>query len=123
MRRWLAISMAATLALIIALIWMFPRSLIVVLRPSTPPAWDSSLAGLSHEDIVKRLGEPDEDMSAKDYQSWISRTWWGAMQLRIAFADCCKPQSRPTDVRVIFHLNGRYRPIEVRTLSRSNAGL
>ena len=82
------------------------------LRTATPASWNETLLSLTHDDIVRRLGQPQDDASAKDWQSWIQPTWWGTLELRLAFSGCCEPSTRPTAGHVIAHLKGRYRPID-----------
>jgi len=87
----------------------FSRS---ALRSSMPRTWDDTVLLLRHEELLRRLGPPDDDASAKDWQSWMHRTWWGALELRLEFSSCCQPSTRPTAGYVIAHLKGKYRPID-----------
>jgi hypothetical protein len=96
---------------------VYPAAIVSIYGGSPPPEWDKSLLQMNVAEIHDKLGPPDEDVSAKDYQTWIKRHWWGMEVLEIIVEDCCKKHSRPNDIFFYIKINGRYNNIFFRRLA------
>jgi hypothetical protein len=75
------------------------------------------LYNLNHRQIVEKLGPPSEDVSAKQYQSWLKREDWGMLQLKIEFKDCCDEASTPSGIYKIVRVKNRYEPLHFAKLA------
>jgi hypothetical protein len=80
-------------------------------RKALPPNWSPELGELTFQEIHTKIGPPQDDASAKQYQNWIGYHWWGTKMLRIISADCCKPSARPSQISYVVYAKGRYTPI------------
>ncbi|MES2039377.1 MAG: hypothetical protein V4495_16210 [Pseudomonadota bacterium] len=96
----------------------YPEYILTTYADHWPNAWNSDLSRLNHRQIVEKIGPPDEDLAAKDYQNWIKKESWGIFQLRILFRNCCDENSTPVGVEKIVRLKDRYKPIEYTILAR-----
>jgi hypothetical protein len=91
-------------------------------RKNLPRHWSSELGELTFEDIYAKIGRPQDDAAAKQYQNWIEYHWWGTKMLRIISGDCCKPSARPSQISYVVYANGRYVPVHYETLFRCDHG-
>jgi hypothetical protein len=92
-----------------AIYFLYPRA-IFELYGDIPPRWSSDLGNMNFEEIYKKLGPPQEDVAAKDYQNWLEPHWWGVKVLTIVSSDCCKSTEKPTTVMYVVYVNGWYDP-------------
>lgn len=72
--------------------------------------WSSNLGEMNFKEIYQRLGPPQEDVSAKDYQNWVEHHWWGVKMLKIIARDCCEATAKPKTIVYIVYVSGSYNP-------------
>jgi len=113
-RLWMvaAILIAATFMWRVVYPWIITREF----SRETPVAWNKTLLSMAMREIYQTLGQPDEDVSTKEYQSWIRKHWWGWQQLKVLVPHCCTAASRPSEVYYVVHVNGFYDPIIIRRI-------
>ncbi len=98
--------------------YVYPKHILETYSDAWPSAWNSDLYNLNHKQIIEKLGPPDGDFSAKDFQSWQKIEPWGTFQLDITFANCCNENTIPERINKIMRLNNRYEPLENKLLSK-----
>lgn len=81
-----------------------------------PLNWSSDLGAMTFQAIHRKIGPPQDDAPAKQYQNWVEYHWWGTKMLRILSADCCKPSARPSEISYVVYAKGRYRPVHYEIL-------
>jgi hypothetical protein len=84
-----------------------------------PPNWSAKLGELHFYEIYEKIGPPQDDASAKQYQNWIEYHWWGTKMLKISASQCCKPSAQPSEIYYIVYAKGKYAPIHSEILFRS----
>jgi len=50
---------------------------------SIPPHWSPELGQMTFAEIYQKIGLPQEDVSAKQYQNWRELHWWGSKVLKL----------------------------------------
>jgi hypothetical protein len=107
-------------AICLAVTYLFyPRIVFELYGKDMPQAWASDLGGMSFSQMYQKLGAPQEDASAKDYQQWVEVHWWGKKILKVISVDCCKPASKPSVVIYVVYVDGWYQPVYQKTLAKS----
>lgn len=106
----------ALIALTFAAYFIYPWTILLLYGKDIPTEWSSNIGEMSFQQIYDELGSPDESATAKDYQSWVERKWWGVKLLKVIASDCCKTSNKPDEVIYIVYVNGRYAPIYQETL-------
>lgn len=99
--------------------FLYMRAIIELARKDVPSDWSSKLGEMNFDEIYKKIGRPQDDASAKQYQNWIEYHWWGIKMLKIAASDCCKPTTRPYGIYYIVYAKGKYAPVYHETIFRS----
>lgn len=103
----------------VAIYFFYPRVISEFYGKEIPPEWSSDLGGMNFAQIYQKLGPPQEDVSAKDYQNWLEHHWWGVKILKVISNDCCKSTLKPKAVVYIVHVNGWYEPAFQETIVAS----
>lgn len=103
-----------------AIYFLYPRGIFELYGRNMPPMWSSDLGNMNFKEIYEKLGPPQEDVSAKDYQNWLEYHWWGVKMLKIISSDCCKPTAKPNTVVYIVYVNGWYDPAYRKVISKSD---
>ena len=86
----LRLILSALILCLAAIAWLFyPAAVVSLSGDDIPHEWRMSLVGKSHEDVVRLLGAPTEDLAAKDMQTWVRKEWWGNYVLQVGFEHCC----------------------------------
>jgi hypothetical protein len=112
----LALVVGVAAACLTAVYLLYPRAIAELYGKDMPQAWAPELGDMTFSQIYQRLGAPQEDASAKDFQRWVEVHWWGRKLLMVAAADCCKPTNKPHAVVYIVLVDGWYAPAYQRTL-------
>ncbi len=99
--------------------FLYPRIIAELYGKTIPLQWSLNFGGMTFSQIYQKLGSPQEDASAKDYQQWVELHWWGAKTLKLISADCCKPNSQPSAVIYVVYVNGWYDPVHRKTITNS----
>lgn len=81
-----------------------------------PPDWRINFRQMTIGQINSALGEPSEVASAKEYQSWVRKHWWGIEELRVITRDCCASESRPSEAYYLVHAKGFYDPVTTKRI-------
>ena len=81
-----------------------------------PPAWRMDFTHMTIGQINSKLGEPDDVMSAKEYQVWSRDHWWGVEELKVLAPGCCASESRPREAYYLVHAKGFYDPVVTRRI-------
>jgi len=93
-RSALRLILSALILCCAATAWFFyPAAVVSLSGDDIPHEWRMSLVGKSHEDVVRLLGAPTEDLAAKDMQTWVRNEWWGKYVLQVGFEHCCTQDS------------------------------
>lgn len=103
-------------AVLLLLICFYPKLIIFVYGKNIPEEWSSYLYNMSFKEIHEKIGLPQEDVSSKDYQSWLIYEWWGWRKLVIGMPYCCPPSSKPTSIFYTVHVYGRYNPAYIKKI-------
>jgi hypothetical protein len=101
----------ALLAAALVIYVMYPWAICWIYGKDVPAAWTSELGEMNFEKIYERLGPPQEFATAKDYQIWLERHWWGVKVLKVIASGCCQHFQKPDEVIYIVYVKGRYEPI------------
>lgn len=121
-KRWFRLKLVKAIVLLSSVLvmgyFLYPKIIIQLFGNNIPNTWNEELFKLNHAQLIQLLGNPDEDLSAKDYQTWLRYESWGMHQLRIGFRKCCNESTMPEDIHVIMYLNGRYKPIKMTEIDR-----
>jgi hypothetical protein len=118
MKTWVAIVFSLIAALLVAgAVYEYPYLVAQSREKEWPTEWNADLYNLNHRQIVEKLGAPSEDVSAKQYQSWLKREDWGMLQLKIEFKDCCDEASTPSGIYKIVRVKNRYEPLQFAKLA------
>jgi len=99
--------------------FLYPQVILELYGKEMPEKWASNFGGMSFSQIYQRLGPPQEDASAKDYQQWVESHWWGIKLLKVISVDCCQSASKPSIVMYLVYVNGWYDPVYRKTLSKT----
>lgn len=89
----------------------YKKTIITAYGQQVPEIWTSDFADMTFGEIYQEIGQPQEDVSAKEYQNWLIRYWWGWKMLKMISNNCCPLTSKPTDIYYIVHVNGWYKPV------------
>ncbi|MGO4702726.1 hypothetical protein [Dyella sp. 2RAB6] len=81
-----------------------------------PSDWRLDYRRMTVGQINSALGEPSEVASAKEYQSWVRKHWWGVEELKIIAPGCCAPESRPSEAYYVVHAKGFYDPVATKRI-------
>jgi hypothetical protein len=108
----------ATVSIAISVVFSFAykRAIVVVYGQQIPVAWASDFADMNFGEIYQKIGPPQEDVSAKEYQNWLVYQWWGWQMLTVTSNDCCKLTSKPTNIYYTVHVNGWYKPAYIKKI-------
>lgn len=121
-KRYIITSMKwmALLLFTLMLVWYYacPSLLIKMVGQDYPALWSEHLYTLNFAEIQGRLGKPDADFAAKDFQQWYKATWWGTYVLTISASNCCDATSKPDQIAIRYYLHRRYAAIGVRDLRK-----
>lgn len=91
--------------------WLaYPQFIVWLYGDGWPNSWNAELYNLNHRQIVEKIGQPSEDASAKEYQSWLKKEAWVEFQLKIGFEGCCDDRSKPSSIYKIVRVKDRYEP-------------
>jgi len=104
----------ATLLMVFPLVYR--KVIVVMYGQQIPKAWSSNFADMNFGEIYQKIGLPQEDVSAKGYQNWLSYKWWGWQMLKMDLQDCCPLTSEPTGIYYIVHVNFWYDPAYTKTI-------
>lgn len=99
-------------------LFLYPKIILKIYGNDIPIGWSNVFSDMSFDEIYKKIGKPQEDVSGKDYQNWIVYQWWGWKQLKIISPYCCQPSSKPTSILYIVHLYGWYNPIFLKKITQ-----
>ena len=92
----------ATAMVTIFFLWaMYPRLVYTLYGETIRPTWSKNLIGSSKSELVRKLGIPSEDVTAKDMANWIDRHWWGDQILTVVIKSCCGEESKAEHIAVI----------------------
>ncbi len=105
--------MAMVILATMALAWRYayPAMVSHIYAANAPLSWNKALLSMTLGEVHQTLGNPDEDVSAKEYQVWIRKQWWGWQELKVLIPNCFAASSRPSEVYYIVHVYGFYDPV------------
>ena len=86
----------------------YEQAIVVIYGRHLPKAWAIDLSNLTFGEIYQKIGPPQEDVSGKDYQSWLIYHWWGRQVLTMVRGDCCPPTARPSGIYYMAYVNNWY---------------
>lgn len=103
--------------LIVAGVWRvgYPAILERV-HSEVPSDWRLDFPRMTIGQITSALGEPSEVASAKEYQAWVRRHWWGEEELKVIAPACCAAESKPSEVYYVVHAKGFYDPVTTKRI-------
>jgi len=87
----------------------------LIYRNDLPSGWSDKLMGMTLGEIQERIGPPDEEASAKGFQNWIVRRWWGFQLLKVGSMSC-QSEERPISIWYYVYVNERYNPVVMKQL-------
>ena len=119
MRRLILIGGGALVALAL-LVLVYPAVIGLTYGNHLPGGWSPELTEMTLGEIQARLGPPQEEASAKDFQNWVVPHWWGRQILKVISQRCCQPEEKPFAFVYLVYVYGRYDPVVVRTLGEKN---
>ena len=111
MRKWILFIGGVAIALML-LMAAYPFLIYQIYGNNLPEGWSANLAEMSLGEIQNRLGPPQEEASAKDFQNWIIRHWWGSQVLKVITRHCCTPEEKPVAIIYMVYVLGRYEPVQ-----------
>ena len=112
---------AALLLVLLAILSLF--YLAIILRAgdqNIPPQWSAELGQMTFAEIYQKIGFPQEDVCAKQYQNWRELHWWGSTVLKISAANSCRLDAKPDEIYYRIYIKGKYAPVFKKTLFESN---
>jgi hypothetical protein len=86
------------------------------MHAEVPPDWRLDFRRTTIGQINSTLGEPSEVASAKEYQSWVRKHWWGVEELKVIAPGCCTPESKPSEAYYIVRAKGFYEPVATKRI-------
>jgi hypothetical protein len=97
--------------IVVAVFFSYPYVIAAVAERNKPEGWSKSLGALQLRDIHHVIGAPQVKFTAKDYEDWEVRHWWGGEILKVIYTDCCRMDARPATIQYIIYVKGRDMPI------------
>jgi hypothetical protein len=118
-----AIGVCAIAILITCSIYfLYPMAIVELYGKKVPEKWMLNYADMNLGEIQKAIGLPQEEMSVKDYQSWLDSEWWGVKQLKIISANCCQLNTKPDEIIYLIRVKGWYEPAYQKIISAEGEG-
>ncbi|MFI3155321.1 MAG: hypothetical protein QX199_04105 [Methylococcaceae bacterium] len=94
----------------------YKKAIVIAYGQQIPEAWASDFADMNFAEIYQKIGPPQENLSAKGYQNWLIKQWWGWQMLRVDLQDCCPLKSKPTGIYYIVYVNYWYKPAYIKII-------
>lgn len=95
---------------------VYRKAIVIVYGRQIPEAWALDFANMNFAEIYQEIGLPQENLSAKGYQNWLIKHWWGWQILRMDLQNCCPLTSRPSAIYYIVYVNYWYEPAYIKTI-------
>jgi len=111
------------IALWVMVYYLYPMAIIELYGKHIPSKWSQNFAGMNLGEIYQKVGLPQEEASAKDFQEWVDYQWWGVRTLKIITPNCCAPTSKPDEIIYLVYVNGWYNPVYRKTIGKNPASV